>query len=142
MIIWMPSGWSVASVRTLWRHTGGTWLGSYGDGLTRYKDGTLTRCTTQHGLPDNSICAILRDDAGMLWVNSNRGVFGIREAALVDLAEGRRERVLPPVDDVADRIEIVENLIIGYDGISDSGQDQRSKKLFREMIIRNRITKG
>lgn len=83
-----------AEVRALHHdRDGGTWIGTYGGGIARYEGGRVTRCTTAHGLPDNAISAIQRADDGTLWINSNRGVFGIRESALVDFAEGRRTHV-------------------------------------------------
>ena len=72
---------------------GGIWFGSYGGGLTRFKDGVFTRCTASDGLPDNSICNIQPDQNGGLWVNSNRGVFRLEESELIAFAEGETPRI-------------------------------------------------
>ena len=50
------------------------WLG--GTGLDRFdtRTGTVTHFTTRDGLPNNTIYGILGDDAGRLWLSTNRGV--------------------------------------------------------------------
>ena len=61
---------------------GAIWIGSALDGLTRYKNGTFRRITRQDGLWDKGTSTILPDDAGNLWMSSNRGVHrvSLREA--------------------------------------------------------------
>ena len=48
------------------------WIGTYGGGLTRLKDGAFTTFTTADGLPDDVITQIDKDLAGNLWI-STRG---------------------------------------------------------------------
>ena len=96
----VPEGFGAAEgaphsvVRTIHHDAhGGTWLGSYGGGLTRFKDGVFTACTVRDGLPDNAICNIQADGRGSLWVNSNRGVFRVEESTLVAFADGKASRI-------------------------------------------------
>ncbi|MCZ6699161.1 MAG: PAS domain S-box protein, partial [Planctomycetota bacterium] len=65
----------------------------YGGGMARLRNDTFTRYTTLEGLPDNSLGKILEDDAGNLWINSNRGVFRVSLDELNEFAEGQRSSV-------------------------------------------------
>src|SRR5215471_13894301 len=69
------------------------WIGSYDGGLTRYKDGKLTRCTQAAGLHSNGVFCILEDSHGWFWMNSNQGIYRVRKQELNDLAEGRATAV-------------------------------------------------
>ena len=37
---------------------GSLWIGTYGGGLSRFKDGTFTTYTTANGLPDDTVRAL------------------------------------------------------------------------------------
>ena len=52
------------------------WIGMEGQGLARMdqRTGELKRWTTENGLPNNVVYAIVPDDAGMLWMSTNRGL--------------------------------------------------------------------
>ncbi|MCC6939622.1 MAG: hypothetical protein IT226_15495 [Flavobacteriales bacterium] len=52
------------------------WIGMEGQGLARMdqRTGEVKRWTTENGLPNNVVYAILPDDAGMLWMSTNRGL--------------------------------------------------------------------
>ncbi|MCX6144976.1 MAG: triple tyrosine motif-containing protein [Ignavibacteriales bacterium] len=65
------------------------WIGSYGDGLFRLKDGKTTRVTSQDGLYDNTVYQILEDDQQNLWMSSNRGVFRTSKKELNNFADGK-----------------------------------------------------
>jgi len=52
---------------------GGLWIGTYGGGLTRLKDGRFTTFTTADGLPDDAIRSIDVDPDGNVWVGTLRG---------------------------------------------------------------------
>ncbi|MGH9761191.1 MAG: ligand-binding sensor domain-containing protein, partial [Blastocatellia bacterium] len=69
------------------------WIGSYDGGLTRYKDGKLTRYTTSDGLHSDGVFCILEDDHGWFWMNSNQGIYRVRKQELNDFAEGRTTSV-------------------------------------------------
>jgi signal transduction histidine kinase/ligand-binding sensor domain-containing protein/DNA-binding response OmpR family regulator len=52
------------------------WIGTAGGGLNRLDidAGTFSRYTTADGLPNNVIYGVLPDDAGHLWLSTNRGL--------------------------------------------------------------------
>lgn len=53
------------------------WLGTLGGGLIRYEKATnrYITLTTQNGLPNNTIYALVQDKKGRLWCSTNRGIF-------------------------------------------------------------------
>jgi signal transduction histidine kinase len=53
---------------------GTLWIGTYGGGLNRLRDGRWTSFTTKDGLPDGAITALLEDRNGTLWVGTRRGL--------------------------------------------------------------------
>jgi signal transduction histidine kinase/ligand-binding sensor domain-containing protein/DNA-binding response OmpR family regulator len=52
------------------------WVGTGGGGLNRLdiEAGTFSRYTTAEGLPNNVVYGVLPDDAGRLWLSTNRGL--------------------------------------------------------------------
>ena len=80
------------------------WIGTEGRGLARldprhWPDAddryvpAITRYSTADGLYDPVIHMILEDDAGRLWMNSNRGIFWVRRDELNAFAEHRTSRI-------------------------------------------------
>jgi signal transduction histidine kinase len=76
---------------------GTAWIGSYGGGLGRLREGRVARITVAHGLPDNSISRILDDGRGRLWISTNRGIAVAARADLEAVADGRARSVQPVV---------------------------------------------
>ncbi len=84
---------------------GWLWVGTEGRGLarinprgwdSRQNDPERRRIaviSTREGLFDNVIHQILEDDAGRLWMNTNRGIFWITRSEALELANGRAARV-------------------------------------------------
>ena len=52
------------------------WVGTYGGGLNRFdrKTGEFIHYTTEKGLPDNLISAIVDDQKGNLWISTHSGI--------------------------------------------------------------------
>ncbi|MEO6104324.1 MAG: two-component regulator propeller domain-containing protein, partial [Pseudoxanthomonas sp.] len=50
------------------------WIGSYGAGLIRIRDGSLVRYDTSNGLFDDTVSCILPDAEGRLWLGGNNGI--------------------------------------------------------------------
>lgn len=52
------------------------WLGTYGNGLFRFdkKKEEFLRFNIDDGLPDNTVYAILQDEAANLWLSTNKGI--------------------------------------------------------------------
>ena len=68
---------------------GALWIGTYGSGLDRLKNGHFSKITTAEGLPNNFICAIEDDGHGNFWISSHGGIFRVAEKSLDDCADGR-----------------------------------------------------
>jgi ligand-binding sensor domain-containing protein/signal transduction histidine kinase len=49
------------------------WIGTYGGGLTRFKDGRFKTFTTSDGLPGDVVTRIEKDSAGDLWIATSGG---------------------------------------------------------------------
>jgi len=50
------------------------WIGTYGGGVTRYKDGRFQTFTRANGLPDDVVLHIDKDAAGDLWLATPEGL--------------------------------------------------------------------
>jgi len=64
------------------------WIGSWGEGLYRLKDGKIRRIAVKDGLTANSVQQILADRRGYLWIGSSKGVFRVRRTVLNGFLEG------------------------------------------------------
>ncbi len=63
------------------------WAGTAAHGLAQYENAKWQSYSTSDGLVSDSISYIIGDDAGNLWIGSNRGLMRISEKALVDANE-------------------------------------------------------
>ena len=68
---------------------GAVWIGTYGGGLARLRDGRVVPVNSRSGLFDNSVSAWVEDGRGWLWLLGNRGVFAVRRDDLEAVADGR-----------------------------------------------------
>ena len=92
-------------VRSVYQDADGwLWVGTEGRGLARLdprawangrdtSKALITRIGTKDGLFDEVIHQILEDDAGRLWMNTNRGIFWVPRAELNAFADGRASRI-------------------------------------------------
>jgi hypothetical protein len=86
----MRDGLSSNMVRSLHEDTDATlWVGTYGGGLNRLRNGRLTSYTTREGLFNDVVYQILEDSVGYLWMTCNLGVYRVFKRELEDFAEGR-----------------------------------------------------
>ena len=82
------------SIRSVYAGADGSvWIGYAGWGLGRLWNGHYMRVTTKEGLHDDYVSQIMADDGGGLWLNSNHGLFEVRQEELVAVMEGRAQRV-------------------------------------------------
>jgi ligand-binding sensor domain-containing protein/signal transduction histidine kinase len=58
---------------------GSIWVGTYYDGLDRFRDGVTTTFKTQDGLPSNVIMRVQTDREGSLWVTTDAGIARFRD---------------------------------------------------------------
>jgi len=85
-------GLSPGAVRDLHLDQDGTlWVGTYGGGLTRLRDGKIERFTRSRGLCDDVVSRILDGGDGALWMNGNRGLFRVERQSLEAVASGSDE---------------------------------------------------
>jgi signal transduction histidine kinase/ligand-binding sensor domain-containing protein len=72
---------------------GALWIGYAGYGVGYLKDGRHARVTAAAGLMDDYPSQILADGRGTMWIAGNHGLFQVRLSELVEVAEGRAERL-------------------------------------------------
>ncbi len=53
---------------------GDVWAGTWGAGLSRFDGKTWRTFTVADGLPSNHVFALHTDEAGRLWIGTNRGL--------------------------------------------------------------------
>jgi signal transduction histidine kinase/ligand-binding sensor domain-containing protein len=61
---------------------GTLWIGTFGAGLNRFKNGKFASVTSRQGLANDVICDIQEDDGGFLWVSSHGGISRVSKADL------------------------------------------------------------
>src|SRR5262249_36188467 len=67
---------------------GPVWVGTWGGGLNRFRDGRFVSYTTRDGLFCDTICQILEDGRGRLWMSSVKGIFRVSKEDLEAFARG------------------------------------------------------
>ena len=60
---------------------GDLWLGTENGGVTRYRHGSFTTYTSQHGLPRNDVLGITGDETGNLWVLAGDSIMQWQETS-------------------------------------------------------------
>lgn len=79
------------SIRCLHADTfGNLWIGTVGAGLFLYRNGKFTEISSEDGLPNDRIQAIVPDNAGNLWFCSEAGIFGAPLERLLAYNPSRR----------------------------------------------------
>ena len=74
---------------------GALWICYDQGGVGRIKDSTFCRITTNEGLVNDNLRAVISDGEGWMWFVAVTAVFKVRESELADVAEGRATRVQP-----------------------------------------------
>jgi signal transduction histidine kinase/streptogramin lyase len=88
----------LAAVRDICVAADGTlWIGTYGYGLVRFRDGKFVQITSKNGLFDDFISDILEDNRGNFWMSGNKGIFRVSEKDLTAFADGQ----LPSITSVS-----------------------------------------
>lgn len=68
---------------------GALWIGTYDNGLSRFKDGRFTNYSTEQGLFNNGVFTILEDARGYFWMSCNKGLYRASRQQLEDFADGK-----------------------------------------------------
>jgi hypothetical protein len=84
------------------------WIGTYGNGLKRWKDGKLTSYRIADGLFDDTAWAILEDSAGFLWMSSNHGIYRLSKRELEDFSAGKLQKISSRAFNAADGMKSIE----------------------------------
>jgi signal transduction histidine kinase len=77
--------------------TGALWIGTYGYGLFRFRDGVFRRVTTADGLPEAVVSSMLPDGYDYVWMSGNRGIHRCNWEHLNQVAD----RIRPQLDCVS-----------------------------------------
>ncbi len=78
------------------------WLGTVGMGVVRLRGADAVAITTDQGLYDDGIWAIVDDQRGNLWMSGDRGLFRVARSDLDAVADGDRETLSSVAYGVAD----------------------------------------
>lgn len=90
----MPGGSGANHVRSIYEDADATlWIGTYDDGLFRFRDGNFFNYRIEHGLFNNGVFQILEDRHGYFWISCNRGIYRVSRQELNDFAEGKIARI-------------------------------------------------
>ena len=84
---------------------GDLWIGST-SGLSWFQDGRLRTVSSQQGLPNDAVLAIVDDSFDRLWFRGYGGIAAIEKKSLIEWAAGRRRRLNPTVYRSADGLQI------------------------------------
>ncbi len=89
---------SSLSIRCLYGEANGDlWIGYAGFGAGRFRNGNITRFSTDQGMPNDYVAQILADNRGSLWFAGNQGIFQVREKDFDNVANGVASRLWPMV---------------------------------------------
>lgn len=72
---------------------GTIWIGTYGQGLLRFRDGVFRAVTEADGLRENIVSSMLNDDAGNIWMAGNRSIHRVNRAEVAAFLDGTADRV-------------------------------------------------
>lgn len=87
-------GFPTGNARSLLLDDDGTlWIGRYGAGLVRLRDGEFTSMGVEEGLWDNVVASLIEDREGRFWMAGNRGVHRVARSEVEAVLDGRRESV-------------------------------------------------
>lgn len=84
------------------------WIGTYGNGLFRIKNGKVSNITKDNGLFDNIVSHLIMDDNGNFWIGCNRGIYSINKNILNDYFDGKINQVYCKSFGVADGMKSSE----------------------------------
>ncbi len=95
------------------------WIGTYGDGLVRIRDGKARAVRESDGLSENVVTGVLEDSAANFWMGGNRGIHRVARSQVEAFLDGRISRVHGTTYDRGDGIPDPETS--GAPGAPDAG---------------------
>ncbi len=87
------SGDNITVITEEKNNPGVLWIGTFENGVNRFKNGIFTPCTSQDGLDNDSIFQIIQDNDGNFWFGTPRGIFYVARQELLDFTTGKRVRI-------------------------------------------------
>jgi signal transduction histidine kinase len=84
------------------------WIGTYGGGLSRFKDGNFTEYSVREGLQDAIVYQILEDSKENLWLSGNKGIFRVSKQELNNFAEGKIRSITSVAFGLTDGMKAIE----------------------------------
>ena len=96
---------------------GTVWIGTYGAGLVRFRDGRFRAVTEREGLGDNIVTSVLQDDAGNFWMGGNRTVHRVARRDIDSLLDGHARKVNGVSYRRSDGLSTPET--VGFSGVRD-----------------------
>jgi len=83
------------NIRSIMEDSAGEiWVGTYDGGLGWFRNGKWVIFNQDQGLFDNGVFQILEDASRSFWISSNSGIYRVRRSELLEVADGKRTRVL------------------------------------------------
>lgn len=87
-------GYPLIGARSVHRTSDGSiWIGTYRNGIVRFRDGRFDVVRASDGLWDDGASTILEDGSGNLWMSANRGVHRVAVSDLNAFLDGEIGRV-------------------------------------------------
>lgn len=77
--------------------TGVMWLATLGHGLVRLENGKMVVYSVKQGMPGNRIDTIFEDNAGFLWMGSDKGIIKIPKLSFFQYDSGEIPRLEPVI---------------------------------------------
>lgn len=68
---------------------GAVWIGTYGGGLARLHEGTISTLDERDGLAEDVVSSLFEDARGMFWMGGNRSIHRIRRSEAEAVLDGR-----------------------------------------------------
>jgi len=91
---WLPQETKLRSVSALIHASAGNyWAATRGDGLFLIRNGKSIQFTVRQGLYDDEISGLILDKEDRLWMACSRGIFFVKQAELLELAQGNRDSI-------------------------------------------------
>jgi signal transduction histidine kinase/DNA-binding response OmpR family regulator len=72
---------------------GALWIGTYGGGIVRMREGRFQTLDESRGLAENVVNTILEDAVGNFWMSGNRGIHRASRKQLASVLDGRSSRL-------------------------------------------------
>jgi signal transduction histidine kinase/ligand-binding sensor domain-containing protein len=75
---------------------GGLWMGTAA-GVSRLKDGRLSRLAESQGLTNGAVTALIEDASGRVWMSTSAGLYRVSVQQMIEVADGVRVSVTAAV---------------------------------------------